>query len=327
MWELIGFTDDDGIAPPLRKVASDETEFREPVRSQTEFGIEVASLSRTLVPFFADLGAEVYEGLVVFGGVGVGLVCEVAASGEVDLVVLGGLGGEAAGTAHVAHGVAAAADVAGVRLAAMHETGVVEAGVVGLQFAGDGPGFIALGFGDLDREDVAGGIDGIVVGKSFLRFTVGAGDHVHAAVDAGGGIDGEPDGDDLHGIDHGFPIGGILVPWDAAAVALGLADEVAGEEGDVGAGEGLDEVEDFVGEEPGEKVGIREVGDVHCFRADVGRERGEFCIEVSFETREFFSGENRVGVDEVALVVEGVDLGFVEARGGGVHGKLKKLKA
>ncbi len=56
----------------------------------------------------------------------------------------------------------------------MHESSIVQAGVVGLQNTGYGQIFAALRFGDFGRENVFGGIDR------------------------------ESDGDDFHGGDHGF---------------------------------------------------------------------------------------------------------------------------
>jgi len=90
----------------------------------------------TLVASFAVAGTQIDEPLGIFGGVCVALVGEVATAGEVDLVMFRAGIAQAAGGAHVAHGVSTAADAARIGFAAVHDASIVEAGVVGLEFAG-----------------------------------------------------------------------------------------------------------------------------------------------------------------------------------------------
>jgi len=111
------------------------------------------------------------------------------------------------------------------------------------------------------------------------------------------------------------------VPGDAAAIALGLANEMAGEKCDVRTGDGLDEVEDFIGEEPLEEGGICEVRNIHGFGALALGEGSEKIVEVLLQLLELGLGEDGIGVKKVALIVVGGELvdGKAGSKSGG-HG-------
>ena len=119
-------------------------------------------------------------------------------------------------------------------------------------------------------------------------------DHLHAAVLFRRRIDGQPDGDDLHRIEHTLPVVRILVPGDALAVALGFADEVAGEERDVRAEDGLNQVENVVGEQPAEELRVGEVRLVHGLGTLARGEGREDALRLGGDV-----ADSRVGVRDV----------------------------
>jgi len=84
------------------------------------------------------------EFIVALGGVSVLLICKIAAAGKVNLMIFPGLFGKLRGSADVAHRISTTPDGARVRLASMHNPSVMNAAVVGLQFAGDGAAVIPL---------------------------------------------------------------------------------------------------------------------------------------------------------------------------------------
>ena len=99
-----------------------------------------------------------------------------------------------------------------------------------------------------------------------------------------------------------LPVCRILVPWDAPAVAFGLADEVGREQGDVRAGDRLDDVQNGVVEGPLQKLGVHEVRDVHSLRPDIGRQFGEDRLEIVLQPGELRFGKHRLFEYQVAFV-------------------------
>ena len=87
-------------------------------------------------------------------------------------------------------------------------------------------------------------------------------------------------------------------------MAGGLAQEVAGEERDVRAENGLDEVEHVVIEEPLEQRGIGEVRHVHLFGSHALGQVREQLVEVPLERPKLGGSQHVMTVNEVTLVAE-----------------------
>src|ERR1700744_3123506 len=101
------------------------------------------------MPGLAVLDPVTAHVLVATGGIAVDIAGVIAAAREVEMVIGSAfLVVEARAGADEAHGVAATAQAAGVGFAAVHDAPVVQAGVVGLEFEGDGFRLVALLPGD-----------------------------------------------------------------------------------------------------------------------------------------------------------------------------------
>jgi hypothetical protein len=105
------------------------------------------------------------------------------------------------------------------------------------------------------------------------------------------------------------------MPWDALAIALGLADEVGGEERDVGADDRLDKGEDVFVERVLQQLGVHEVRDVHRLRTLVGGQVGEDALEAVLQGLKAVCWKDRLVEYEVAVVPVLRDFVGSEARG------------
>jgi hypothetical protein len=96
---------------------------------------------------------------------------------------------------------------------------------------------------------------------------------------------------------------GVLVPRNALPVAFGFANKVAREEGDIGPDDGLDEIHNFISEEPLKQLGMLKVWDIHRLGADIGIELIQDSFKAIFKTKKFGRRKNGLPEDVVALAV------------------------
>ena len=110
-----------------------------------------------------------------------------------------------------------------------------------------------------------------------------AGNHLHATIDLGRGIDSQPNGYDFHRIDLAIPVGGVLMPGNAFPISLRLADEVGGKERDVWTDDRFDKRKDVFIERILQQLGMHEVGNIHGLWTLVGGEVGKDALEAVLE--------------------------------------------
>ena len=178
--------------------------------------------------------------------VGVSIAGMIAAPCQIDAVPIANfLVVEPDARAHVAHRVAAPAFGAEIRFAAVNQATVVETTMIRFENARDGFGGVEELAFDFGVEDVGFERDRI---SGFVLAALRAGDDTHAAVFFGGLVNRQPERDNFHRVDHASPIGRVLMPRDAFAVAFRFTDEVAGEQRDVRSDQLADQIQHLIRE-------------------------------------------------------------------------------
>lgn len=205
--------------------------------------------------------------------------------------------------ADVSHGIAAAANITRVGCTAVNDAAVMEAALIGLKFDGDRLAGVALHGLDLIGEYCRAWFEIIVIGEALFAGGVRARYDIHATVFLGRRIDCYPYRDDLHWRDHTLPVVRILMPRNPLTVALGLADKVTGEQCDVRAKNGLDEIENFVGKEPFEQFRVLEVGNIHRFGSHIGLEVVEDVFEAILQPFKFCLRQDGLTKDVITFLV------------------------
>ena len=222
--------------------------------------------------------------------IGILVAGAVLAAGQINLVPGVALMTKLYAGAYITHGITAAAPGTGVGVAAVDQAAVVQACLIGRQFKGDFARFVNLEAAKLPIEHIRLRVYRLI----FPRIVaVGAGNHVHATIKFRGWIDRQPEGDDLLRRQHravrigALPVEKVFVPGYALAVAAGLADEMAGKQGDVRPEEWLDKIENCPGKKPVEKSWIGKVGNIHRFGPHLRRQATELALKVFLQRVEF----------------------------------------
>ena len=103
------------------------------------------------------------------------------------------------------------------------------------------------------------------------------------------------------------------MPGYAFPVALGFTDKVAREESDIGPDDGLDEVHDFISEEPLKQFRMLKVRDIHRLGADIDIQLIEDGFKAIFKTKKFGFRKNRLPENMIALAVVVFNVGRRDA--------------
>ena len=219
---------------------------------------------------------------------------QVCAAREPNLVALVALGEHFARGWKVAHRVAGAPKFAGVGFRAVDDAPFVKGALVGFEFEVNRP--VRIDRCNLDREDVGGGVNRLVLAKAV---GVGPGDHRHRSVRGVGAVHREPNrANSGHRGNPSVPVRGVFVPGRRLSNFGRLGDEVAAPEADIRPDYRLDEVEHRIAEQELQQAGVFEVDHVEALLA-VG---GEVFFKNGLQSVELGLGEDGAVVKNVAVL-------------------------
>lgn len=106
---------------------------------------------------------------------------------------------------------------------------------------------------------------------------------------------------------------GVLVPRYAFPVTLRFTDKVARKESDIRPNDGLDEVHDFVSEEPLKQFRMLKMRDIHRLWANINFQLIKDSFKAIFKAKKFGCRKNRLPENVIALAVVVFNVGGRDA--------------
>lgn len=246
------------------------------------------------------------EVVVTFGGVGVAVSDKVNTPRQINLVHSSHfLGVELHAGGNKAHGVTTAALLAGVWRAAVNQFPVVQAGLIFFQHTRHRHSVKPLDAANFGGKDIFRRIHRNIVGKAIV---VGSGNHPHTAIFWRGSVHCQPQSHHFHWIEKALPVRRVFMPGNPLAVSLRFADKATRPQRNVGANDGFNQVEHFVGEQPFKQGRVSKVWHVQMFGAKAGVERGQSVLEVILQSLEFLGCEHVLVENDEPFATVGLEL-------------------